>query len=174
MNNILEWKRIESEGDFEAFSRLVFNEQVIQMDMGRAFTPEEAEDYFAFLLRYNRENPDSGMYMVFDGGTFLGVGALFVRPEGAEMEYMLQPEYWNRGYATKIVGELLRIARKIPELHQIRAMMAPQNAASKRVLIKNGFAYEKTVHIDEDDSDAEVYRLHYRVSARTEDSGGRF
>ena len=161
MNNMIEWKRIESEGDFAAFSRLVFNEQVMQMDMGRAFTPEEAEGYFAFLLRYNRENPDSGMYMVFEGGAFLGVGALFVRPEGAEVEYMLLPEYWNRGYATKIVGELLRIARKIPELHQIRAMMDPQNAASKRVLIKNGFKREKTVHIDEDDSDAEVYCIQW-------------
>ena len=59
------------------------------------------------------------------------------------------------------MGELLRIARKIPELHQIRAMMDPQNAASKRVLIKNGFKREKTVHIDEDDSDAEVYCIQW-------------
>ena len=51
MNNVPEWKRIESEGDVAAFSRLVFNEQVMQMDMGRVFTPEEAEGCFAFLLR---------------------------------------------------------------------------------------------------------------------------
>ena len=133
----------------------------MQMDMVRAFTPEEAEGCFAFLLRWNCGNPDSGVHMVFEGGAFLGVGALFVRPEGAEVEYMLLPEYWNRGYATKIVGELLRIARKIPELHQIRAMMDPQNAASKRVLIKNGFEREKTVHIDEDDSDAGVYCIQW-------------
>ena len=84
--------------------------------------------------------------MVFDGGAFRSVGALFVRPEGAEVEHMLPPEYRNRGYATKIVGELLRIARKILELHQIRAMMDPQNAASKRVLTKNGFVYKNRSH----------------------------
>ena len=61
MNNILKWKRIESEGDFEAFSRLVFNEQVIQMDMGRAFTPEEAEKQFGFLTN----GGGGGLFRVF-------------------------------------------------------------------------------------------------------------
>ena len=66
------------------------------MDMGRAFTPEEAEPYFAFILRYNRENPDTGTYLAFVNDAFIGVGALYCRPEGAEIEYMLLPEFWNR------------------------------------------------------------------------------
>ncbi len=49
---------------------------------------------------------------------------------------MLLPEFWNRGHATEIVSELLKVARGKPEIHQIRAMMDPKNAASRRVLIK--------------------------------------
>lgn len=80
--------------------------------MGRAFTPEEAETYFAFILRYNRENPDTGTYLAFVNDAFIGVGALYCRPESAEIEYMLLPEFWNCGYAMEIVSELLKAARK--------------------------------------------------------------
>ena len=127
------------------------------MNMGRTFTPEEA--YLAFILRYNRENPDTGKCLMFANDAFIGVGALYCRPDGAEIECMLLPEFWNRGHATKIVSELLKVARGKPEIHQIRAMMDPKNAASRRVLIKNSFVYETTEHIAEDNTDAEIYSI---------------
>ena len=159
MQKRIAFKRIESENDFASFSQLVLNEQVMRMDMGRAFTPEEAGAYFAFILRYNRENPDTGTYLAFVNDAFIGVGALYCRPEGAEIEYMLLPEFWNRGYATEIVSELLKAARGKPEIHQIRAIMDPKNAASRRVLIKNGFVYETTERIAVDNTDAEIYSI---------------
>mgnify|MGYP003368570819 CR=1 FL=1 len=70
---------------------------------------------------------------------------------------MLLPEFWNRGHATEIVSELLKVARGKPEIHQIRAMMDPKNAASRRVLIKT--VYETTEHIAEDNTDAETYSI---------------
>ncbi|MCI5662165.1 MAG: GNAT family N-acetyltransferase [Clostridia bacterium] len=126
------------------------------MNMDRTFTPEEAETYLAFILRYNRENPDTGKYLMFANDAFIGVGALYCRPEGAEIECMLLPEFWNRGHATEIVSELLKVAHGKPEIQQIRAMMDPKNAASRRVLIKNSFVYETTEHIAEDNTDAET------------------
>lgn len=129
------------------------------MNMGRTFTPEEAEAYLAFILRYNRENPDTGKYLMFANDAFIGIGALYCRPEGAEIECMLLPKFWNRGHATEIVSELLKVARGKPEIHQIRAMMDPKNAASRRVLIKNSFIYETTEHIAEDNTDAETYSI---------------
>ena len=131
----------------------------MRMNMGRALAPEEAEPYFAFILRYNRENPDTGTYLVFANDAFIGVGALYCRSEGAEIEYMLLPEFWNRGYATEIVSELLKVARGKPEIHQIRAIMDPKNAAFRRVLFKNGFVYETTERIAEDNTDAELYSI---------------
>lgn len=93
---------------------------------------------------------------MFANDAFIGIGALYCRPEGAEIECMLLPEFWNRGHATEIVSELLKVARGKPEIHQIRAMMDPKNAASRRVLIKNSFVYETTEHIAEDNTDAET------------------
>ena len=55
--------------------------------------------------------------------------------------------------------ELLKVARGKPEIHQIRAMMDPKNAASRRVLFKNSFVYETTEHIAEDNTDAETYSI---------------
>ena len=129
------------------------------MNMGRTFTPEEAEAYLAFILRYNRKNPDTGKYLMFANDAFIGVGALYCRSDGAEIEYMLLPEFWNRGYATEIVYELLKVARVKPEIHQISAMMDPKNAASRRVMIKNSSVYETTEHIAEDNTDAETYSI---------------
>ena len=50
-------------------------------------------------------------------------------------------------------------ARKIPGVTRVTALTDPANAASQRVLLKNGFAFEKTIHVEEDDSDADVYVL---------------
>lgn len=72
---------------------------------------------------------------------------------------MLLPEFWNCGYAMEIVSELLKAARGKPEIHQIRAIMDPKNAASRRVLFKNGFVYETTEHIAEGNTDAGIYSI---------------
>ena len=119
------------------------------MNMGRTFTPEEAEAYLAFILRYNRENPDTGKYLMFANDAFIGVGALYCRPEGAEIECVLLPEFWNRGHATEIVSELLKAARGKPEIHQIRAMMDPKKCRvpartdQKQLRLRNNRAHRR-------------------------------
>ena len=82
-----------------------------------------------------------------------------MREDGAEIDYMVLPDYWNRGYATAIATELVNRARKIPGVTRVTALTDPANAASLRVLLKNGFTFKKTVHVEEDDSDADVYVL---------------
>ena len=72
---------------------------------------------------------------------------------------MVLPDYWNRGYATAIAAELVNRARKIPGVTRITGLTDPANTASQRVLLKNGFTFEKTIHVEEDDSDADVYVL---------------
>lgn len=51
---------------------------------------------------------------MFANDAFIGVGALYCRPEGAEIECMLLPEFWNRGRATEIVSELLKVRAESP------------------------------------------------------------
>ena len=141
MSEPITLERIASQEDFAYFSRLAFNEDVMVPNMGRVFTQEEAEGYFAWLLEANRTCPESGCYKVFAGEdpAFIGLGSLWVREDGAEIDYMVLPDYWNRGYATEGVAALCRWALAQPGVTGIEAETAPDNAASQRVLEKLGF-----------------------------------
>ena len=50
MSEPITLERIASQEDFAYFSRLAFNEDVMVPNMGRVFTQEEAEGYFAWLI----------------------------------------------------------------------------------------------------------------------------
>ena len=160
MKRRLELVRIRCEEDFRLFAQMAFNEQVMKMDMGRIFTQTEAEGYFAYMLSYNQEHPNSGNYLAYrrEDQVFIGLAALWEREEGAELEYMVLPEYWNRGYATEMVAQLLEQAQRIPDLTVVRGIMDPENTASQRVLKHHGFTLETTMHVEEDDSTVAVYR----------------
>ena len=56
-----------------------------------------------------------------------------------EIGYGLEPEYWNRGYATEGVLALCRWAFSEQSAAAVEAETAPDNAASQRVLEKLRF-----------------------------------
>ena len=58
----------------------------------------------------------------------------------AEIGYGISEEYQNNGYATEAVKSVLEWAFSHPEVVAIEAETDPDNAASKRVLEKCGFA----------------------------------
>jgi len=58
--------------------------------------------------------------------------------------YELDEPYWGKGLSTEIVGALTDYGFKTMELHRLEAELIPQNIASARVLIKNGYRYEAT------------------------------
>ena len=53
-----------TERDFELYSELVFNEQVMNMNMGRVFTKEEADFFFKAILELNVNSSCLGYYKV--------------------------------------------------------------------------------------------------------------
>ena len=56
--------------------------------------------------------------------------------------YCFNRRYWNRGCATETVGALLRFGFESLHLHRIVCHMAVGNAASRRVVEKNGMRKE--------------------------------
>ena len=72
------------------------------------------------------------------------IGELFfkgISADGiAEIGYGISEEYQNNGYATEAVKSVLEWAFSHPEVVAIEAETDPDNAASKRVLEKCGFA----------------------------------
>lgn len=57
----------------------------------------------------------------------------------AEIGFSIVPAWRGHGYATELVGALLRWAFGDPRVRRILAHTTPQNAASCRVLEKSGF-----------------------------------
>jgi len=58
---------------------------------------------------------------------------------GPEVAYYLDPAYWGRGLAGELVRESLAYAFDDLDLPDVGAFTKPENVASARVLLKNGF-----------------------------------
>lgn len=56
-----------------------------------------------------------------------------------EIEYGLASEFWHCGYMTETVRAMCRWARHLPGVYSMIAKPAPDNIASKKVLINCGF-----------------------------------
>lgn len=55
--------------------------------------------------------------------------------------YRLLPEYWGKGIATGCVHALLDYIRSSTQVELVTAHVIPENKASARCLLKNGFEY---------------------------------
>jgi ribosomal-protein-alanine N-acetyltransferase len=79
-------------------------------------------------------------------GKVIGWGGLTVDPYdpgwGVEIIYYFHPGYWGRGLGTELVRVSVEKGFGACGLAEIHAFAHPENRASKRVLEKNGFAYQ--------------------------------
>ncbi|MDQ3646673.1 MAG: GNAT family N-acetyltransferase [Actinomycetota bacterium] len=62
--------------------------------------------------------------------------------QNATLGYLVGQEHNGKGYATRAIALVLRFAFEEARLHRVQAGIMPRNAASRRVLEKNGFRYE--------------------------------
>lgn len=72
------------------------------------------------------------------------IGSLGIRNDDGRCEigYVLNPEFWGRGFATEACTEVVRRLKIIPEVFRIQSFVDAENHASARVLIKSGFVEE--------------------------------
>jgi Acetyltransferase (GNAT) domain len=66
------------------------------------------------------------------------------RPE-VELLWFIQPDYWNRGYATEMAREAVRVAFDVLELADVISFTVDGNAASRAVMDKLGMTYERDI-----------------------------
>ncbi|MBZ9623800.1 GNAT family N-acetyltransferase [Clostridium sp. FP2] len=160
MTNRIYFKKFLSEDDFQYFLNLVLNEKIMVMNYGRVFLLEEAKKCYKRLLENNKRHKDFGHFKVFETATniFIGSGALSINDDftEAEVEYLLLPEYWGKGYGSEIVGELLNKAEGTKSIQQVTAITDPNNIGSKKILLNNDFVSCKIYEID-DGSLAEMF-----------------
>lgn len=118
---------------------------------GVALTPQQAANWLEVTANNYRQH-GYGMYTVAlrDGGAVIGFCGL-VHPDGQdkpEIKYAFAREDWGHGYASEVVCALLPYAARQLGLVQIIATVAPDNAASRRVLSKAGMTLIDTLGDD--------------------------
>ncbi len=60
----------------------------------------------------------------------------------AEIGYLLMPEYWGQGIMDEALKRIIQYGWDTMLLHSIEARINPDNAASKKLLLKNSFEKE--------------------------------
>lgn len=92
------------------------------------------------------ENPDQYNFAIDDGQLAGGIGLRLTREfERAEAGYWIGKPFWGRGYASEALAALIRFGFEELKLHRIYAGYFSRNAASGRVMEKNGLKYEGTL-----------------------------
>jgi len=139
--------------DFESFYSLTGNEKVMAMITERPLSKEEAMKKFNYFLENNEIHKSFGSFKVLEMGSskLLGFAKLEItkeKPEEAEIGYMLLPEFWGRGFGNEIAEILLKIAISDPNLTRVYANTDPNNVASRKILINNGFTSEEINELD--------------------------
>lgn len=88
-----------------------------------------------------------GRWEVEADGRLVGFGGVTVSNDfqGLNLSYHLHPGSWGRGYASELVMEALRAAFLTLEAERVIALARPANPASRRVLEKCGFTFDREV-----------------------------
>lgn len=128
-------------------------------------TVADAEQYLAQGPLKSYEQNGFGLWYVEQKETqaFVGMCGLIKRPEleDVDLGYALMPEFWAQGYATEACSAVLGHAHQQLKIKRLVAIVAPENAASIRVLEKIGLTFERTMLWPPDDSKLNVYAVDF-------------
>lgn len=153
--------------DLEALLRIYGDVEAMRwVGDGVALAPQQAANWLEVMANNYRQR-GYGMYTVAlrDGGAVIGFCGL-VHPDGQdkpEIKYAFAREHWGHGYASEVVCALLPYAARQLGLVQIIATVAPDNAASRRVLSKAGMTLIDTLG----DDDSQTLLMSWHAPAAT-------
>lgn len=141
------------QNDFEHYYKLTSSEQVMAMITEKPMSEVESRSNFNRLLERNEFHEALGSYKILSASTgdFIGLAKLSQnQPDEREVEigFMLLPEYWRKGIASEATSILIEKAKSQPHLRKIRAIIDPQNKASRKILRDHQFVSEFVGEID--------------------------
>jgi [ribosomal protein S5]-alanine N-acetyltransferase len=116
--------------------------------------PPPSEAQLHYILSDKLDHWDRygfGLWLLRDRATGAVVGrgglqhTVVSRDGEVEAGWAIAPERWGEGLATELAGACTAVAFGRLELAELIAMALPTNLASRRVMEKSGFAYERDV-----------------------------
>ena len=140
--------------DYEYYLKFVTNEEIMKLNYGRCFTDDEAKMLFDIITEINSKNDNYGYFKAYSTveKKYIGLGAIYEGDDNNyEIEYMILPEMWKKGYGTELMNILME---KTTE--NIIAYVDPFNTVSIKMLDKEGFEKQETI-TNEDGEKVEVF-----------------
>ena len=123
--------------DLESLLRHADNPRVSQYLRDAFPSPYTRTDGEQWLAIASADEDRTGLAIEGDG---VAVGGIGVRRRCGEIGYWLGEPYWGRGIATEAVGAMTAWGIERFDLVRVEAQVYAPNAASARVLEKNGFS----------------------------------
>ncbi|MGL2966075.1 GNAT family N-acetyltransferase [Flavobacterium sp. XGLA_31] len=118
-----------------------------------AKTKEDALQHIAMINEKIEDNTGINWGITIKGNLkIIGIiGHYRIQPENhrAEIGYMSLPETYGKGYITEAIKAVVKYGFEQMNLHSVEAVIDPDNIASEKVLLKNGFV--KEAHILENE-----------------------
>lgn len=139
--------------DFDDYYKLVGNEKVMAMITEREIPLDEALENYNQILKSNQLHKSFGNFKVIENSTnkFVGSALLKIKDPSsteAELGYMLLPDYWGKGIGSEVAKMLIEKAKAENQINKITAIIDPNNIASRKILINNGFNSDIVCEID--------------------------
>lgn len=121
---------------------------------------KETDLFFAEVIQYSKNNPAYGRMAVIEKQSNIFVGSFAIIPlentKHMQVGYSLLPPYWGKGFATELTKAGLKYVFSKTSLEEIFGVTESLNIDSQKVLLKNGFAFEKKYV--ENNKDLNLYR----------------
>lgn len=113
--------------------------------------PTDGAECYQKYCSENCANGDSFEYVISCDGLILGMaGILDVKNENeVQIGYWLDQEFWNKGIGRRVVEVLLDRVERLVSWGHIYANVHPENPASMRILMINGFEKQNEYFLDE-------------------------
>ncbi|MDJ0878697.1 MAG: GNAT family N-acetyltransferase [Halieaceae bacterium] len=113
-------------------------------------TPWRDEDDASEFLEGAREGLREGSLYGWcvelkDTGRVIGTCALFdcdLEKRVAEISYESHPDYWNQGFTSEFLPQVIEFGFRQLQLNRISAFVDTRNSASVKLLLNNGFEHE--------------------------------
>lgn len=104
------------------------------------YTLTDAKTWLDYVVRTESEH----VFAIVNKKHFMGVVGLVLERDNnrAELGYWLGRQFWNKGFASGAVQMILGYAFSVLNVNKVYAQAFGTNAASHKVLEKNGFVLE--------------------------------
>lgn len=168
-NRILETERLYfrrmNQNDFKSLCKILQDEETMYAYEG-AFSDGEVQEWLdRQISRYEKWGFGLWAVVLKETDEMIGQCGLTMQPwkeeEVLEVGYLLQRNYWHKGYATEAARACKKYAFEILNAKEVCSIIRDTNAASQKVAVRNGMTVR--------DSWTKHYRgvdmLHYRYVA---------